>query len=79
MSSLEPSPRQASRADLLADTAVGTRYLHLSLTLPMDETMETGRLVVATAIPERQASLATTVGLHGILKLLNITLSRERH
>eukprot|EP00959_Pyramimonas_sp_CCMP1952_P199957 4182423-Pyramimonas_sp.AAC.1 len=45
----------------------------------MDETTETGRLVVATAIPERHASLATTVGLHGIRKLLNMTLSKDLH
>ena len=66
-------------ADVRAEIADGTLYLHLSLILPMDATMEEGKEVVATAIPERQASVATTVELHGILKLLNIVRSSDRH
>eukprot|EP00959_Pyramimonas_sp_CCMP1952_P339751 7115366-Pyramimonas_sp.AAC.1 len=59
--------------------ADGALYLHLSLVLPIDATVEEGEEAVATAIPERQAPVATTVDLHSILKLLHIVRSRERH
>ena len=72
-------PLAGPGAGARAAAAEGHRYLHLSLTLPMDATTDEGGEDVATASPERHASLATAAVLHGIRKLLSVVRSRDRH